>query len=241
MEAKKCVNCGLVAYPSDTECRRCGTYFSVYPPQPATGAMPGSPGGRAAPYGSQWQAPSYGSPPPGTVFPGAYSGSFSGNLDVWREGSKLVMRRSATLPDRCIKCNAPTGGSYVNRKLNYLNPVWYLLLIGGLVGWIALIIVRFGVRKTAYVDLGLCSDDVAKHKTAITVSILLAVAGVLGLIVAIRADSGLLAGIAALLILAGMIYGLAKGQLVTVSKIDDDYIWIGGVSKEFLSSLPASR
>ncbi|HEU4387406.1 MAG TPA: hypothetical protein VFV34_06385, partial [Blastocatellia bacterium] len=122
--AMKCVNCGLVVYPSDTECRRCGTYFNVYPPQPGTtGTLPGASGSQEAQAGVGWRPPSNvppACPPPGTLFPGLHSGAFPANPEVWRDGSKLVMRSSARLPDRCIKCNAPTGGSYVNRKLNWL-------------------------------------------------------------------------------------------------------------------------
>ena len=28
--------------------------------------------------------------------------------EIWRDGKVLVMTRQAWLPDRCVKCNAPT-------------------------------------------------------------------------------------------------------------------------------------
>jgi len=40
------------------------------------------------------------------------------------------------------------------------------------------------------------------------------------------------------LMLGGLIGGIARATLVGVERIDTDYIWIQGVSKEYLALLP---
>ena len=41
-----------------------------------------------------------------------------------------------------------------------------------------------------------------------------------------------------ILILGGLIWGMVKATVVTATRINDDYIWIRGVCKEYLASLP---
>jgi hypothetical protein len=44
--------------------------------------------------------------------------------------------------------------------------------------------------------------------------------------------------IGAALILAGIIYALVRAQVLTVSRMDDHYIWIKRINKAFLDQLP---
>lgn len=38
--------------------------------------------------------------------------------DLWRDGSILVMRKEAELPDRCVKGNLPAHGYRLKRRLS---------------------------------------------------------------------------------------------------------------------------
>src|SRR5262245_2510006 len=147
MADRRCINCGLNALEHDKECRRCGTSFSIYPPEPVASAQ-NPVAGLATPQPSAyWQGPSY-----GTVDPQGYAtSSYGGPVPaIWREGNKLVMHKSATLPDRCIKCNAPTHGSSLLRRLSWYHPLSNLLAFAGVMVYLILVAI---LRKSAQVNL----------------------------------------------------------------------------------------
>ncbi len=54
-----------------------------------------------------------------TTFSGETNAQPSG---VWRRGNTLIMHKDAPLPDRCIKCNIATNGSYIRRRLSWHHP-----------------------------------------------------------------------------------------------------------------------
>ena len=66
----------------------------------------------------------------------------------WRDGDLLVISEGAKLPDRCVKCNQPAEGYLLQRKLNWHEPTWYLLVI---ISPLLYIIVALIIRKKAIV------------------------------------------------------------------------------------------
>ena len=50
-------------------------------------------------------------------------------LNLWQENKKLVARSETVFPDRCIKCNAPAGGSRLKRTLYWAHPAYLLLIL----------------------------------------------------------------------------------------------------------------
>jgi len=154
---------------------------------------------------------------------------------VSRTKDVLVMGKQAELPDRCVKCNAPVNGSRLVRKLYWHHPALYLLILPGLLIYA---IIAIAVRDKATIRIGLCKDHSSKRKTAILVSW-----GMIGLslvmfILAGTLESGIpiLPGIA--LILGGAIYGSTKARVVTPKRIDKRFVWLNGVCKEYLDTLP---
>ena len=231
MESKTCVNCGLVASETDRKCRRCRISFSVYPPQqysttplanPGTGqvALRYADPGNASAYGLNRQQ-SY---PDRSAEP------------IWREGKKLVMHRNAVLPERCLKCNVPTHGSSLLRKLTWYHPLLNLLVFAGP---LIFDIVVAMARKSASVDLSLCRDHIKKHRIAVLITWMLALLGIVGLILAVADEEPIYALVGVGLILVAIVYEIAKAQIVRVTKMDDEYIWLARVNREFLDGLPA--
>ncbi len=47
---------------------------------------------------------------------------------IWRQGSLLVMRKDAVLPDRCIKSNVLTDRK-LKRSLNWHHPAIFLSIL----------------------------------------------------------------------------------------------------------------
>lgn len=158
---------------------------------------------------------------------------------LWREETWLVMHREGSLPDRCIRCNAPAGGYRLKRKLTWCYPAWHALL---LCNWLIWLVVVLAVSKRATIQVGLCEEHRRKRRRVIATGWLLALAGI-GCIVSVvdaRSDAtvalGMLGGF--ILLVTGIVVGVFVSQPVTVRKIDNNYLWLKRVSPELLANLP---
>jgi hypothetical protein len=155
---------------------------------------------------------------------------------VWRDKSVLVVSKGASLPDRCVKCNSPAYGVRLKRKLSWHHPALYILIF---IALLVYLIVAMILRKTATVEIGLCEQHAAKRRKAVVVTWLLVLVGVLGIVGSIVAEDGTYALIGFLLLIAGIIYGIVVARVVAPSRIDDRFVWLKGVNKDYLNALPA--
>jgi hypothetical protein len=73
---------------------------------------------------------------------------------VWRHGKTLIMTRNWSLPDRCIKCDQPTGRKLIKRKLYWHHPALYLTILAGLLIYIVIALI---IRQKAVVHLPVCT------------------------------------------------------------------------------------
>jgi len=160
---------------------------------------------------------------------------------LWRERFLLVMDRTVTLPvDRCIVCNAPATGKPLRRKLSWHSPWWYLLILFNLLFYAIAALI---VRKKVDIRVGLCDSHRQRRRMWITVAWLLVLVAI-GLVVVATvtplADEviALLMGLFAVCLLAAGVIAVYGPRIVTAKQIDDRYAWIGGVSSEFLDTLP---
>jgi hypothetical protein len=162
--------------------------------------------------------------------------------EIWRSGNILVMRRGAQLPDRCIKTNQPANGKRFKAIFYWHHPAIYLLILLNLLIYV---IVAIAVRKKAVVYVGVTEETLQKRRRAILWGWILAIAGVILYFYAylsILSESttgGFIAlGLGFCLMLGGLIGGIAGANLVNVDRIEEEYIWIRGVTKEYLAHLP---
>jgi hypothetical protein len=210
----KCEQCGLVNFGAATQCERCHTSLA----QNVLFTSDSNRQGIVLEDG-------YVLPPPPSI--GVSSG-------VWRNDSKLVMSKDALLPDRCVKCNAYTTGR-IKRKFSWHHPAIYLLI---LFAWLIYLIVSMVVRKRATVDLGICDEHRAKRRTYIWLTWALLLLGVAGFFVAIMVDDGTPAALGFLVLLSGIIFGVISTRVAYPTKIDDRFVWLKGVNKDYLDLLP---
>jgi hypothetical protein len=159
----------------------------------------------------------------------------SGGANVWRSRASLVTLSGTALPVRCAKCGGPVTGRHIPRTLYWHQPWVYVLIIVSLPVYI---IVSLIVRKKAKLAIPVCEEHRRKRNVAILVSWLLVVLALAGFTAAIAQDSGLWAMVGLGLVVASIVLGLWKGTLVSAKKIDGDYVWVNGFSKEYLESLP---
>jgi hypothetical protein len=159
--------------------------------------------------------------------------------NVWQAGNLLVMRRDAQLPDRCIKTNQFANSKRFKATLYWHHPAIYLLILINLLVYVVVAII---VRKKAIVYLGVTEDILQQRRRAITWGW---IAGIAGLILffgalTLQSESAMMVLfiLGLLLMLGGLIGGMIKATLVSVERMDDEYIWLRGISKDYLARLP---
>ena len=157
-----------------------------------------------------------------------------GMAHIWRDRSILVMTKDALLPQRCIKCNAPSAEN-LKRKLQWHHPALYLLV---LVSILVYIIVAFVVRKSATVNVGLCQEHLSSRRQSIVITLLLVGIAMLSSVAAVQFEAPLLFLVALGLVLAAAVYGTMTIRVVAPTKIDDHYVWIKGVNADYLQEFP---
>ncbi|MEO8434162.1 MAG: zinc finger Ran-binding domain-containing protein [Pyrinomonadaceae bacterium] len=213
--AAKCPNCGLVNFATAEQCKRCGV------------ALAGN-GVPAQGYQAQSQLvvaeDGYVFPPPPNFG------------EVWHDRSILVFTRDAMLPDRCVKCNSFVDGSRLRKKLSWHHPAIYLLILAGLLVYA---IVAMVLSKRATVELGICEDHRRKRRYGMMIGWMLFLGGIMGAILGIAYDYIGIMTIGFLLIPVGLVWLILAARFVNVKKIDDRFVWLKGINREYLATLPA--
>ncbi len=150
------------------------------------------------------------------------------------------MPLNSALPQRCVKCNAPTDDPQKKRNLYWHTPIIYItIFIGGILIYL---ILALCLRKKATTYVSICPQHRASRRTVILIAWLLFLGGIGAFIAAANVNNDKIApglvfgGIVALL--AGLIYGIGWGRLIYANKITKEHMWIGGCKKEFLASFP---
>ena len=155
---------------------------------------------------------------------------------AWQDGSKLVLPEGTILPDLCVKCGAPAQGFRLERKLHWLHPAFLLLLV---CGPLLYLIFSALLGKTATVEVGVCPTHRRRRHLFIAGGWGLALLGLFGFWLAIHFEVAwpAIAGVGSLLV--GMFGGLLGARLVYAARMDERYLWLGGVDRRYLSQLPA--
>ena len=224
MASLKCSNCGLVQAATETSCKQCGAPLASgaqemsYPPPDA--------------YYPQLRASA---PAADYVFPPPPSAGLYPQGGVWRDQSTLIMSKDALLPDRCIKCNRPANGQRLKRTVYWHNPIYYVLIF---VGVLLYFIVAMFVRWQATVQVPLCETHMARRRILLIAGWLLFLLGIGGFIVAIAANELAVSLLGVLGIFIGFILLIASARTILPVKMDERFVWLKGISKDYLNQLP---
>ena len=159
--------------------------------------------------------------------------SFGG---VWRDHATLVMTKDASLPDYCVKCDAPAGGFRLRRRFSWHEPLLYLLV---LVGWLVYFIVAIIVRKQATVYLGLCQEHHQRRRNWIAAGWALFAFTFLLMFVAFANYYPGIGLLSLLGIFGSLVWLIIATRVVNVKKIDDRYVWLTGVNANYLARFPS--
>ena len=121
-------------------------------------------------------------------------------------------------------------------RLTWHHPLLYILLF---VALLIYLIVAMVVRKMATIEIGLCDEHLKKRRRDLRITIGLLVAGLIGLALAIGFSDGTYLLLGFLGLIAALIYGIVAVRVVAPAKIDDQFVWLTGVNKDYLIELPA--
>ncbi len=165
----------------------------------------------------------------------------AGGDGAWCDGTLLVMRKNAALPYRCIKSNAPANG-WLARTTYWHHPAVYLLVF---LGPVYLFIAPFFQHEAKF-QIALSQQWFNRRFSWIMASCLLALGGVamffagyFGISVSKeQVVEAWLMGLSPFPILAAIIMGMSLSQLVTPAKISRDHVWLRGVHRDYLATLP---
>ena len=162
---------------------------------------------------------------------------------IWREGSVLVMHKTAELPDRCVKCNAPAHGRRLTRNLSWHPPAWYLLI---LVSLLIYIIAALVVRHTAKIKIGLCAKHASQRRKRIAVGWLLGLGSIA--LLAVAGSQGYFSNalvwswpVALAMFIASIVIAVLVSRLAVPTRIDRHYVWLKNIHPDFLDSLPPAE
>jgi Zn-finger in Ran binding protein and others len=208
----KCSQCGLVNFAYDQSCKRCGALGQGSEMQPTP-----------APAGIVLEDGYVMPPPPATG-------------GIWRERSTLVMTKDATLPDHCVKCDAPANGFRLQKKLSWHHPALFLLLLLATILYLVLAMI---FRKQATVYFGLCQEHYRRRQKLLAAGWVMFGIGLIAPVVGFSTDYPGIALLGILLLFISIIWLAIVARIVTVKKIDDQFVWLTGLNENYLARFPA--
>lgn len=163
--------------------------------------------------------------------------------EIYHAGGYLIMHKQAVLPNRCVKSNEPTE-ERLKRSLYWHHPGFYLLILFNLLVYAIVAII---IRKSAVIQIPL-SPPFKRRRIRNMLIAWLSVLSAIGCLVigAAIADGRtpqpigvVLMILFPFLLLFGALFGLYGCRVVYAKKMDDHFVWLGGVNKEFQQSFPA--
>jgi hypothetical protein len=156
----------------------------------------------------------------------------------WRDGdAAVVWRPTAELPDRCIRCNQPSDGFRLRKKLYWHHPILYIAVA---VSPLIYVIIALILRKTVTVGIGLCPAHRTRRRNGMLIGWLGTLASITACTTGIAVDTPevIFGGIGLFLILP--IVGIVMAHVIQPKKMDDRFAWLK-VGKPFLDSLESAR
>jgi len=163
---------------------------------------------------------------------------------IWRKKKILIMNRTSTLPDRCVKCNAPANGFLIKKDLYYYTPILTLicLVLFFIIG-ILIIIPAIIFRKRAKIMVGLCEHHRRRRGNLLWMSggfFMLSIASFLVSFFVANSIivSGIPLSIGGLSLLLCLIFLATANISLSAKKIDDQHLWIKGINLVYLQAYP---
>ncbi len=155
----------------------------------------------------------------------------------WRAGPLLVARNGATLPARCVKCNAPVFDPLKRTRFYWHHQAWFVLILFNIILYA---VVSLVVRRHADLTFGLCVEHSARRRAALRRGLVGIGISLLLVAVAVMLGEAILVPITLLVFLASIVYMVVKARSLLPARIDRTAAQLRGCGEAFLASLPTS-
>jgi hypothetical protein len=143
----------------------------------------------------------------------------------------------AILPPPCIRCGAPADGQPVEKTFYWHHPAVYLAILAGLLIYVILALV---LRKGIRVRVPLCADHARRRNIAVTLAWVLPLVGFadVGILPQFNVDGGVVALIAVVLILTGLVIWAVVANPIRPSLINEFQGEFTGFCPAYLQQFP---
>lgn len=153
---------------------------------------------------------------------------------IRRDGNLLVVGDRASLPDRCVFCNAP-GHHRKTYKLQW-HPRWVYWVL--LVGPIPMAIVAQYCRKTISIEAMLCQEHRRNRLVSGAILATGAIGGLVGIFWGLANDEGMVAFYSLIGGLLLVLFGAIGLRFLPPDRIEDGIGRLKGCGEAFLETIP---
>jgi hypothetical protein len=157
-------------------------------------------------------------------------------------GNRLVVKDGASLPDRCIKCNAPAADRRRTKRFAYNEDTTgpgaaRMIPIVGRLLWIIWLIQQMASRQYVTVSFCVCKAHQTKRLIMIVVMALGMLAGIGLIAAAIGNQDATLGIVGGVVFIVGAVCGTASGLLSVANGLHNG-AELTGCGRPFLESMP---
>lgn len=150
----------------------------------------------------------------------------------------LVIPKGTKLPDICIITGRRGTGKYFTKEFSWApNWVYFMILINLLVLLIAYIATKKSGKMEYYFD----KTIIRERYKYLTINWLLLGLSVLCVVFAVLFESGLIASLIILFVIAMLVVWAVKLTKIKVAKIDMQFIYLKGIKPEIMDSIVESN
>jgi hypothetical protein len=139
-------------------------------------------------------------------------------------------------PDHCVKCDAPANGFRLKKKLSWHHPALFLLLLLATILYLVLAMI---FRKQATVYLALCEEHYRRRQKLLAAGWIMFAIGLIAPVVGFSTECPGIALLGILLLFISIIWLAIVARIVTVKKIDDQFVWLTGLNDSYLTRFPS--
>lgn len=151
---------------------------------------------------------------------------------LWRDGTRVVVKRDATFPARCVKCNVPVRASQMPDRRFHCHPLALSVLFP--LNLLIDAIVALTMRSHLHYRVGLCVSHLRRRRMSIAFAWSWLPAAILLHYIDRNIDLSLLVFLGAMALTC---IGVVGSPVLVARRIDDD-VRFSGAGEAFLASLP---
>ncbi|MDM5175997.1 hypothetical protein PO883_02130 [Massilia sp. DJPM01] len=152
----------------------------------------------------------------------------------WRDGNLLVVPADASLPARCVKCNASAQMGKPQR-FSCHDPKWDPLIS---INFIVHIVMAAALQESTKVAIGLCDRHRRRRRCINLISLAILGLGIATVVAAVIEESVLVGSLAGFFWLLAAIFGSFARHVLTAVHVSKSEARLKGAGAAFLDSLP---